>query len=145
MSTVTMPELSAANMTADPPNDTTSHTGALTPGENCDSIAGALGFETSNTNSPLCAAATSNKVPESRMVDGNGIVTLAICLGDAGVETSKTTNRPSPVPTNSVLPDSTSALIGIGTLPISTGDCGLDAFTTFRLSASPKKTVVPET
>src|ERR1700722_7355138 len=145
MSTVTIPELSAANMTADPPTCTTSQTGALTLGENCDSITGELGFDTSNTNSPLCAAATSNSVPESRIVDGNGIVVLAICMGDVGVETSKTTNRPSPVPTNSVLPDSANALTGMITLPISTGDSGLDASTIFKLSASPKNTVVPET
>ena len=34
MSTVTTPELSAANMTADAATCTTSHTGALTLGEN---------------------------------------------------------------------------------------------------------------
>src|SRR5580700_5442530 len=145
MSTVTIPELSAASITADPPIDATSHTGALTLGENWDSITGELGFDTSNTRNPLCAAATSNSVPESRIVDGNGIVTLASCRGDAGVETSKTTNRPSPVPTKSVLPDNANAFTGIETLPISTGDCGFAAFTTFRLSASPRKAVVPET
>ena len=145
MSTVTIPELSAANMTADPPNDMTSHTGEPTLGKNCDNITGVLGCETSNTNRPLAPAATSNRFPDSRMVEVTAVVTLAICLGDAGVETSKTTNRPSVVPTKSVLPDRANALTGIATLPISTGDCGLDAFTTFRLSASPKKTVVPET
>src|SRR5208282_4006803 len=145
MSTVTMPETSAANIRADPPNDATSHTGALMLGKNWDSIRGALGFETSNTNRPLCPAATSNSVPDSRIVEGTAIVTLAICVGDAGVETSKTINRPSVVPTKRVLPDRAKALTGIATLPISTGDCGLDAFTTFRLPASPKKTVVPET
>ena len=126
------------------PNDTTSHTGTLTLGENCDNITGASAAKR-RISEPACPAATSNRVPDSRIVDGAGMVTLAICLGDAGFETSKTTNRPSPVPAKRVLPDSANALTGIATLPISTGACGFDASTTFRLSASPKKTLVPET
>ena len=63
---------------------------------------------------------------------------LAIWLGVAGFETSSTTSLSSLVPTNRVVPDNASALVGNETEATSVGLLVFDTSRTLRLSVRPR-------